>query len=89
MYPDDNGYHYLNAYPVTVAWLTGCQTSLVNVPFLCACIVGKVDNPYPRPASHAPESYRLDTRLSSLTCYPVRSDPRGPGLAASPWPNTL
>jgi hypothetical protein len=84
MYPDDNGYHYLNAYPVTVAWLTGCRTSLVNVHLLCPCKVGRVGNPYSLCASHARTSYRLDTRLSSLTCYLVRSDPRGPGLAASP-----
>jgi len=71
----------MNMHTVTMLGMAGCLNSLVNVSFLCACIVGKVDNPYPRPASHAPESYRLDTRLSSLTYYPVQSDLRGPGLA--------
>ena len=78
MYPDDNDYHYLNVHSVTMPWLTGCQTSLVNVHLLCPYIAGKVRIPYSRLAGHARDSYGPDTRLSPLTCYLVRSGPRGP-----------
>jgi len=70
-------------HTVTMLGMAGCLNSLVNVPLLCPCIAGWVSNPCSRLAGHARESYGPDTHLSSLTCYPVQSDPRGP--LSQPW----